>query len=162
MSNDTPCPCGSGTTYSDCCAPYHQRRLTAPSPEKLMRSRYTAFCLHQVDYLIDTLHPAFRDGNDRQRIDNARDDHRWLALQILAQFATAPNQGTVEFVAYCQAHDRAEVTQLHERSQFVREAGRWFYTEGDQLPPLKLGRNDPCWCGSGKKLKKCHQGMTVC
>jgi hypothetical protein len=20
----------------------------------------------------------------------------------------------------------------------------------------KLGRNDPCWCGSGKKLKKCH------
>lgn len=20
----------------------------------------------------------------------------------------------------------------------------------------KLGRNDPCWCGSGKKFKKCH------
>jgi len=20
----------------------------------------------------------------------------------------------------------------------------------------KLGRNDPCWCGSGKKYKKCH------
>jgi preprotein translocase subunit SecA len=19
-----------------------------------------------------------------------------------------------------------------------------------------LGRNDPCWCGSGKKFKKCH------
>jgi preprotein translocase subunit SecA len=20
----------------------------------------------------------------------------------------------------------------------------------------KVGRNDPCWCGSGKKFKKCH------
>ena len=20
----------------------------------------------------------------------------------------------------------------------------------------KLGRNDPCWCGSGKKFKRCH------
>jgi preprotein translocase subunit SecA len=23
-------------------------------------------------------------------------------------------------------------------------------------PHEKLGRNDPCWCGSGKKFKKCH------
>ncbi|MCB9895317.1 MAG: methionyl aminopeptidase [Planctomycetes bacterium] len=23
----------------------------------------------------------------------------------------------------------------------------------------KLGPNDPCWCGSGKKYKKCHQGQ---
>ena len=29
---------------------------------------------------------------------------------------------------------------------------------GDRPPEeaLKLGRNDPCWCGSGKKYKKCH------
>jgi preprotein translocase subunit SecA len=20
----------------------------------------------------------------------------------------------------------------------------------------KIGRNDPCWCGSGKKYKRCH------
>jgi preprotein translocase subunit SecA len=20
----------------------------------------------------------------------------------------------------------------------------------------QIGRNDPCWCGSGKKYKKCH------
>jgi hypothetical protein len=39
-------------------------------------------------------------------------------------------------------------------------------TEVAPLPPLepirntgpKLGRNDPCWCGSGKKYKKCHLG----
>ncbi|MGN0987024.1 MAG: SEC-C metal-binding domain-containing protein, partial [Otoolea sp.] len=21
----------------------------------------------------------------------------------------------------------------------------------------KIGRNDPCWCGSGKKYKQCHE-----
>lgn len=25
-------------------------------------------------------------------------------------------------------------------------------------PKKKIGRNDPCWCGSGKKYKKCHYG----
>lgn len=25
-------------------------------------------------------------------------------------------------------------------------------------PKEKLGRNDPCWCGSGNKYKRCHQG----
>lgn len=24
---------------------------------------------------------------------------------------------------------------------------------------MNLGRNDPCWCGSGKKFKKCHWGL---
>lgn len=24
---------------------------------------------------------------------------------------------------------------------------------------LKIGRNDPCWCGSGKKYKKCHEAF---
>jgi len=23
-------------------------------------------------------------------------------------------------------------------------------------PNAKIGRNDPCWCGSGKKYKRCH------
>jgi preprotein translocase subunit SecA len=39
------------------------------------------------------------------------------------------------------------------------------YAEPEPLPPVEqrrvdeteqLGRNDPCWCGSGKKFKKCH------
>ncbi|MGN5267109.1 YchJ family metal-binding protein [Aeromonas dhakensis] len=45
---------------------------------------------------------------------------------------------------------------LHERSRFVRHQGRWVYTDGEQDPaPLRVGRNDPCPCGSGKKFKKC-------
>jgi preprotein translocase subunit SecA len=32
------------------------------------------------------------------------------------------------------------------------------YGEQGQLNKAhgKIGRNDPCWCGSGKKYKKCH------
>ena len=25
-----------------------------------------------------------------------------------------------------------------------------------ELGKKEIGRNDPCWCGSGKKFKKCH------
>ncbi|MEZ5505160.1 MAG: YchJ family metal-binding protein [Gammaproteobacteria bacterium] len=45
---------------------------------------------------------------------------------------------------------------LHERSRFVKEDGRWFYLDGEMLPLPSPGRNDPCWCGSGQKFKKCH------
>ena len=40
-----------------------------------------------------------------------------------------------------------------------------YYEEGELPPPVEqrvlaeeeqIGRNDPCWCGSGKKFKKCH------
>ncbi len=27
----------------------------------------------------------------------------------------------------------------------------------DEAPPREWGRNEPCWCGSGKKYKACHQ-----
>ncbi|TVZ37477.1 SEC-C motif-containing protein [Alteromonadaceae bacterium 2753L.S.0a.02] len=161
MTEQVPCPCGSGGCYDACCKPYHDAITTPQSPEQLMRSRYTAFCLGKVDYLIETLHPAFRSPHDRAQIENAQHDHRWLALQVLKAPKSEGNAGKVEFVAFVQAHGRPEVEQLHEDSEFVLENERWYYTEGEPLPPIKLGRNNPCWCGSGKKLKKCHQGMAI-
>lgn len=32
--------------------------------------------------------------------------------------------------------------------------------EGAKKSSTKIGRNDPCWCGSGKKWKKCHYPAT--
>jgi hypothetical protein len=37
-----------------------------------------------------------------------------------------------------------------------RRSGRRFVPAAMAGGSLELGRNDPCWCGSGKKLKKCH------
>lgn len=120
-----------------------------------MRSRYTAFCKRHVDYLIATLHPSRRQADDRAALAATIDRHQWLGLRVLdvQQGRRADDAGYVEFVAYFEG---SPIGQLHERSRFVKEDGRWFYVDGEHMAPVKTGRNDPCWCGSGKKYKKCH------
>ena len=54
-----------------------------------------------------------------------------------------------------QRHDKIH-GQIHENSRFVNENGRWYYCDGQMLPPVVWGRNQPCWCHSNKKYKKCH------
>lgn len=39
---------------------------------------------------------------------------------------------------------------------FERALG-WLKGKEKQAPAARPGRNEPCWCGSGKKYKKCHQ-----
>lgn len=118
-----------------------------------MRSRYTAFCRGDVDYLIATHHPSKRQGDDRQSLSQTIAMTEWLGLRVLHSGAT-DDVGTVEFVAFFNA--QGTPSQLHERSEFVRQAGRWYYLQGKLLPPIRIERNDPCWCGSGRKYKKCH------
>lgn len=123
-----------------------------------MRSRYSAFAVGNVEYLLATHHPSQQQPNPRAGLLQTVSRTNWIGLQILATRQGAENDtsGWVEFVA---AYEEGGVTgRLHERSEFVRENGRWFYLSGDakNLAPPKLGRNQPCWCGSGKKYKKCH------
>ncbi len=120
-----------------------------------MRSRYAAFCKRHVDYLMTTLHPSKRKAHDRDLLARTIDRHQWLGLHILdkSRGSRTDDVGYVEFVAYFSGPGPG---QMHERSQFVKEEGRWFYWEGEQKEPVKTGRNEPCWCGSGKKYKRCH------
>ena len=53
-SPKSPCPCGSSLVYGSCCGPLHWATTRAETAEQLMRSRYTAFVLGDVDYLIAT------------------------------------------------------------------------------------------------------------
>jgi len=115
-----------------------------------MRSRYSAYVLKESDYLRDTWHPSTRPAV----LDISSDDTRWQRLEIIATQGGAAGdaQGMVEFTAHYRGG------QLHERSRFVHDEGRWFYLSGEILPPLqeaKPGRNTPCPCGSGKKYKRC-------
>jgi SEC-C motif-containing protein len=138
--------------YRECCQPLHQRNKHAQTAEKLMRSRYSAFCLGLIDYLIETLHPSKRHPTDRDALMQTIRNTKWLGLTIV-DHKQAADLAEVEFVAF---YDDDPIGQLHERSRFSREAGRWYYHDGLFLPPLKLGRNDSCFCGSGKKFKHCH------
>jgi len=154
------CPCGSSLAYASCCQPLHQAAgKHANTPEQLMRSRFSAFYLGNVDYLINTLHSTKRSPEDRDKIANALMDHKWHSLRVLNSSPVRDDRASVEFVAFCTTTQApASPQQLHEHSRFVFEGQRWWYLDGDMLGDIKLGRNDPCWCGSGRKLKKCHSG----
>ncbi len=157
MPTKTPCPCTSGTPFADCCQPLLLGIRPAPTAETLMRSRYTAYVLADIAYLLKTWHPTTRPS----AIDPATIP-AWCALQIIHAEGgkEGDQQGLVEFKA--RAMVQKQPCQLHERSRFVKEDGAWLYVDGELMgspaPPAKagkVGRNEPCPCGSGKKSKKC-------
>ncbi|MCL9782661.1 YchJ family protein [Vibrio sp. S4M6] len=156
------CPCGSNLPYSSCCEPIHLDHAKATTPEKLMRSRYSAHVLKLVDYVILTYHPSCHAEEQRDAIQQSIESH-WTSLNVVsAESSQHPNEGFVTFQAYL-IEDGQELC-LQERSRFVKENGLWYYIDGtfpdtlDTSAPSsskKPGRNDPCVCGSGKKYKKC-------
>jgi SEC-C motif domain protein len=156
------CPCGSGRCLSDCCKPFIDGTATAPTAEALMRSRYTAYTLQNVDYLEQTLDAHEREDYDGDATAAWARDSRWLGLEIVDTTAgTADDkEGTVEFKA--RYENDGATHEHHEVSHFSKINGAWYYSGGKEVGPAqyrretpKVGRNDPCPCGSGKKYKKC-------
>jgi len=147
------CPCGSGLAYEQCCGRYHHG-AAAPTAETLMRSRYSAYVLNLIDYLQTTWHPSTRPAT----LDFDKDAPHWCGLEILAHKggSVTEEQGEVEFVAHWVTDD-GKRGALHELSRFVHEHGQWYYLDGELIPTptRKIGRNEPCPCGSGKKFKQC-------
>ena len=163
------CPCGSLNTYSQCCEILHTHKACATTAEQLMRSRFSAFYLLAqgnttcAKYLIDSWQPPNTINKEdelknlRQHTHQPEPQQQWQSLNIVhVHSPTAATTATVEFVAFFTAPNIDTVQQLHEKSNFIKQDGRWFYVDGQLLPDIKLQRNDHCWCGSGKKLKKCH------
>jgi SEC-C motif-containing protein len=120
------CPCGRPAAYADCCGRWHDgpRRLAAPDAEALMRSRYSAYVLGLVPYLLDTWHPSTRPAALGPDVAGTK----WLGLEVRAHRVVDDARATVEFVARSRVGGRGQ--RLHETSRFVREAGRWFYVDG--------------------------------
>ena len=124
VNSENPCPCDSGARYGQCCQPLH-RGQPAADAAALMRSRYCAFVLGDVDYLRSSWYPSQRPD------DLALDaDIRWLGLKIKSQRSTGDDTAEVEFIARFRKGGGSAQRQ-HERSRFVRENGHWFYLDGD-------------------------------
>jgi len=51
---------------------------------------------------------------------------------------------------------RRAAEQQQQRQAQISGGGQALKTETLKRDPEKVGRNDPCPCGSGKKYKKCH------
>lgn len=156
------CPCGSKLPYMECCAPRISGARPAATAEQLMRSRYSAYVKHELDYLFSSLHPNHRADYDEKSSRAWAERAQWHGIEILNTIDGGPDdlRGEVEFtVSFTEGGVRQE---HHELSSFQKEEGQWFFTTGKILPARqviratpKTGRNDPCHCGSGKKFKKC-------
>lgn len=120
------CPCGTAQPYTACCARYVEGREPAPTAEALMRSRYTAYTLLKEDYLLATWHLSTRPA----ALGLAQEaPTKWLGLDVKRHEQQDADHAIVEFVARYKVAGRAH--RLHEISRFVREAGQWFYVDGD-------------------------------
>ena len=117
-----PCPCG-GKLFGRCCGPFLAGIAVADTPEKLMRSRYTAYVTGTEDYLKATWHPSTRPQ------ENVTDPAiKWLGLDV-KRATQDGNKATVHFVARCRVAGKGQ--RLEETSRFVFEDGLWFYVDGD-------------------------------
>lgn len=156
------CPCGSTQELAECCEPYIKGEKPAPTAEALMRSRYTSYTLESVDYIAETHHKDGREDVDKEAALQWAQQAEWLGLEIVdtVDGGEGDDEGVVEFIANFGL--QGKVQAHHERSNFKKEDGKWYYVDGEMTKrkPVvretkKVGRNEPCPCGSGKKYKKC-------
>lgn len=157
------CPCNSGIEFSDCCAPYLKGKKKPLTALALIRSRYTAHTFANIDYIQSTHHPSHRHEIDVKSTREWAENSEWLSLDILnsTDGGEEDESGTVEFIA--KFNDaKGNLINHHEVSLFAKSEGEWFFVDAE-APKVKqvrrenpkVGRNDPCSCGSGKKFKKC-------
>ena len=157
MSN---CPCGSGADYAVCCEPVISGTQAAVTAEQLMRARYAAYVNVQMDFVFETTHPDHRQGYDHAGTREWAENSEWQGLEIVgtSKGGAEDSTGEVEFIA--RFKENGTPREHHENAQFRKDTGRWFFTDGAMVKPKplivnKVGRNDPCTCGSGLKYKKC-------
>ena len=165
------CPCGSNFPYTDCCGPLIRGTSFADTAEDLMRSRYTAFTENNWEYLVLTSHPE--EKKEMALLESALVDQgaKWKGLEITgtSKGGIEDSEGLVDFVAH-YVKDGIPQT-LNESSRFYKINGHWVNSRKDStlspvpVPSLekpktvirnkaKIGRNDSCPCGSGKKYKR--------
>lgn len=161
------CPCGSPKTLAECCQPIIQGARNAKTAEDLLRARYTAFTLGAVPFILSSHHSKTRKDVNEEEITDWSKNSEWLGLKILQKEAgnEKDTQGTIifsaDYIAEGKKHEHAE------KSLFEKEDGQWRFLDAQRVQigtyrraEPKVGRNDPCICGSGKKFKKCCAGKT--
>ena len=96
-----------------------------------MRSRYTAYVLQEVDYLVETTSPSSRTPDLSHSIREWINQVEWQKLHVISTHAgkRTDTEGIVEFIA--EYAGSAGVERHHERSLFKKERGTWYYVSGE-------------------------------
>lgn len=158
VPNMSKCLCGSEKAYEECCGIYHEGKF-APTPETLMRSRYTAYAMADMDYIVKTMKGKPLQNFEKESVRKWALSVVWRSLSVLKAFQENEKIGFVEFIAEYFEGDKIKV--IHEVSEFHREDEIWYYVDGvhpkGSLSKSKnVSRNEPCPCGSERKFKNCH------
>ncbi|MRN37714.1 SEC-C motif-containing protein [Neisseria sp. N95_16] len=145
------CPCQSQRAYADCCQPFHAQQKLPVTAEELMRSRYSAYTLQNIDYIVQTTVPSQQKLLDTADMLAWSRETDWQGLDVLKHIPNiGKNHAQVEFIAHFQGAGEAQ--HHHELSAFVKIDGRWYFIDPTvPLPTMK----QPCICGSDKKFKAC-------
>lgn len=156
------CPCGSALAYEACCQAIIKGQRSAETAEQLMRSRYSAYVMKEIDYLRTSLHPDHRADFNEKNTRTWAEGAEWHNLEIIETIGGGPDdsEGKIAFsVSYAEQGSKKDYREL---ALFRKHDGAWYLVSGEPLPAKqvvrefpKTGRNDPCPCGSGKKYKKC-------
>lgn len=128
------CCCGSTRKFEECCQPFIEGKAKPATAEELMRSRYSAYAISAVAYILRSTHPSTRKFYKAEEIENWSKSSRWQKLEIISKTAgeVKDKHGTVEFKAYYT--DAGGEPQIHhERSNFRKELGKWFFVDGQVL-----------------------------
>jgi SEC-C motif-containing protein len=162
MEMQMNCPCGSAAEYAACCEPIIKGTSPAATAEQLMRARYSAYTQVEMEFLQESLHPDSRGDSDPEGARDWAQNSEWHGLVVLNTEAGGPDddKGTVEFIASYTYE--GEDKQYREVAEFERVDGQWHFRAGRPAlrKPIvreepKVGRNDACPCGSGRKYKRC-------
>ena len=124
ITHDSRCPCLSGETYYKCCGRFHNGDAVPSTAELLMRSRYSAFSIGDVRYLLNTWHP--HTGPESLVLDTAI---TWRRLDIVRteRGGLFDKEGVVEFIAH---YRRGGISaRQREISRFLKVDRRWYYLD---------------------------------
>lgn len=163
MAENDLCPCGSGKEYGSCCEPIIRGTEKALTAEALMRARYSSYVKQEIDFIINSCEEGEKIADiDRKATEDWAKNSVWHGLKILRteKGTESDDEGVVEFEALYTAKGGLRDIH-HETGYFKKVNGEWLYSVGEVRPMTvvregaKIGRNDPCPCGSGKKYKKC-------
>ncbi|MBI2393287.1 MAG: SEC-C domain-containing protein [Deltaproteobacteria bacterium] len=149
MSKSAPCPCSSGKSYAECCAPFHDRKRHAQEGEELVRSRYSAFALGKVDYLYDTLHedhPDRRHAPDQimAALRAASASFKYMGLTII-EAEPRDRDGYCRVLYLARLFRKGTDVSFIELAEFLHDGiglryrnGKTMDAPGMRVPPLDL------------------------
>lgn len=129
------------------------------TPTELLQARYQAHVKADVDFIVASTHPEMREKLDQGVIQNWCKQAEWLGYQVEEEIIESDKA----FLTFLLRYEEASKAFNHyEKAEFRKLEDKWYYYDSSFPKPKtfkredeKVGRNDPCPCGSGKKNKKC-------